>query len=122
MECCKEGGFLQPSGLRYHINLTRRVMKMDKQTVIQQGNRVSHIEVFFKGKWQAVNPEQDYKILSNAFLVNHGGDGYFWFKQHGTDLKNTYTTFYSLMADFLHKKKILSPKEKDGRIQIINSN
>jgi len=55
-----------------------------------------------------------------SLRLNHEGDGYFWFKKYGTDLKNTFTTFYSIMAEFIETHKVLSPKAKDGRLEIIH--
>jgi 5'-nucleotidase len=57
-------------------------------------------------------------VLSNAYLVNHAGDGYFWFGKYGTDPKNTYTTFYTVMASYLETHKIMDPKPLDGRLKI----
>ena len=59
-----------------------------------------------------------YSVLSNSFIVNHEGDGYFWFKKYGTDMKNTYTTFYSIMAEYIDHNKGLTPYAKDGRLEI----
>ena len=114
-----KGGFLQPSGLRYRITLSKEIMLAEKNKVMQEGERVDNIEVLIGDTWKALEDEREYTLLSNSFLVQHAGDGYFWFSQYGTDLKNTYTTFYALMADFLHKYKTLSPKEKDGRVIVV---
>ncbi len=35
-------------------------------------------------------------------------------------MKNTFTTFYAIMAEFIEHYKILSPKEKDGRLEIVH--
>ena len=63
----------------------------------------------------------NYTILSNEFIVNHAGDGYFWFRKYGKDFQNTFTTFYSIMASYLQEHGELTPKEKDGRIVVINN-
>ena len=115
-----EGGFLQPSGIRYRITLPGQPMVKKGETIIKKGERVDNIKVFVDGKWQAVDPERDYKVLSNSFMVQDGGDGYFWFKKYGSDLQNTFSTFYSIMADYLYKEKVLTPGKPDGRIVVIH--
>ena len=115
-----QGGFLQPSGIRYRITLPKQLMILKNEEIITKGERVDHIEVFIDNQWQSIDPDQDYKILSNSFMVKKGGDGYFWFKKYGTDLQNTFASFYSIMADYLYSKKVLTPGEKDGRIEIVH--
>ena len=115
-----EGGLMQVSGLKYRIILPKQVQQIKDGKVIKPGNRVDNIKVLQKGKWIDLDPKKEYSILSNSFIVNHEGDGYFWFKKYGTDLKNTYTTFYSIMAEYIDAQKVLSPKAKDGRIEIVH--
>lgn len=115
-----EGGFLHPSGLTYHISLSGQPQIIKDRAVIKKGGRVKDIQVLIDDRWQPLDPEREYTMLSNSFIVNQEGDGYFWFNEYGSDLKNTYTTFYSLMADFLRREKVLSPGEKDGRVQIVH--
>jgi 2',3'-cyclic-nucleotide 2'-phosphodiesterase (5'-nucleotidase family) len=67
-----------------------------------------------------VDPEKEYTVLSNSFITQKGGDGYFWFNKHGTDPQNSYATFYSIMAEEIDEKKELTPPEKDGRITVIH--
>ncbi|MEA3455734.1 MAG: bifunctional UDP-sugar hydrolase/5'-nucleotidase [Campylobacterota bacterium] len=114
-----EGGFLQPSGIRYRITLPKQPMIKEGERIIKKGERIDNIKVLIDGKWQAVDPEREYKILSNSFMVEKGGDGYFWFQKYGTGMQNTFASFYSIMADFLYKEKILTPGKKDGRIEIV---
>ncbi len=113
-----EGGFLQVSGLRYEIDLRETPQKIEGEKIFQKGERVKKIEIYQNGEWKDVEDEKTYKILSNDFLVNHGGDGYFWFKKYGEDFQNTFTTFYSIMASYLEKYGELTPPEKDERIVI----
>ena len=115
-----EGGFLQPSGIRYRITLPKQPMVKEGEKITRKGERIDNIQVFIDGKWQAVDPEYEYKVLSNSFMVEKGGDGYFWFKKYGTDMQNTFASFYSIMADFLYKEKVLTPGKKDGRIEIVH--
>ncbi len=116
--CYGEGGLMQPSGLRYRIKLPGNVQKIDGEKVVAAGSRVSDIEVLENGKWVAVDPEREYTVLSNSFIVNHNGDGYYWFSKYGTDPKNTYTTFYTIMAEFIETHKVLTPPAADGRLVI----
>ncbi len=115
-----EGGLMQVSGLKYRISLPKQKQELKERKVIKPGSRVDNIKVLQEGKWVDIEPEKDYSILSNSFIVNHEGDGYFWFRKYGTDLKNTFTTFYSIMAEFIEIHKVLSPKAKDGRLEIIH--
>ncbi len=115
-----EGGLMQVSGLKYRITLPKQVQQIKGRKVIKPGKRVDSIKVLQEGKWIDLDPKKEYSILSNSFIVNHEGDGYFWFKKYGTDLKNTYTTFYSIMAEYIDTQKVLSPKAKDGRIEIVH--
>jgi len=115
-----EGGLMQISGLKYTINLPGTVQKIDGEKVLRKGSRVTQIKVLKNGKWVDVEPEKFYTLLSNSFAVQDAGDGYFWFKKYGTELKNTFATFYSIMAESIESHKVLSPKAKDGRLTIIH--
>jgi len=115
-----EGGLMQVSGLKYRISLPKQVQKIKDRKVIKAGNRVNNIKVLQDGKWVNLDPEKEYTLLSNSFIVTHEGDGYFWFKRYGTDLVNTYATFYSIMAEVIDTQKVLSPKAKDGRLEIVH--
>ena len=115
-----EGGLMQVSGLKYTINLPGTVQKIEGDKIVRAGNRVTEIKVEQNGKWVDVDPDRSYIMLSNSFVVQDAGDGYFWFKKYGTELKNTYATFYSIMAESIETHKVLSPKPKDGRLTIIH--
>lgn len=115
-----EGGFMQVSGLKYHITLAKQLQKIKDRKIVQKGERVDSIEVLLEDKWMPLDEKKDYTVLSNSFIVNHEGDGYYWFKKYGTEMKNTYTTFYSIMAEHIHHHKVLTPKKKDGRLKVIH--
>ncbi|AKF25373.1 hypothetical protein YH65_08215 [Sulfurovum lithotrophicum] len=115
-----EGGLMHVSGLKYRINLPGNVQKIEDAKVIKPGTRVEEIKVLQGEKWVDVDPQKEYTVLSNSFIVKHEGDGYYWFKKYGTELKNTYTTFYSIMAEFIEVHKVLSPKPEDGRLEIVH--
>jgi 5'-nucleotidase len=117
-----KGGFLHPSGLRYTIDLSQTAQKISMDgsgelDVEIPGSLVKEIQVFDKtGKWEDLNPDKSYYVLSNSFLVNQQGDGFFWFKRFGKDLKNTYSTFYSILAELAENKGILNPGSPDKRV------
>jgi len=113
-----DGGLLHCSGLRYEIDLKGDVQKIDNEQVVKKGSRVRKIKVLGQTGWTAPDSEKEYTILSNAFLVTHKGDGFYWFKKYGSDPKNTYTTFYSLIADAIENEKVLTPHDNDGRLRI----
>jgi len=115
-----EGGFMQVSGLRYQVTLPKVLQEIKERKITRAGQRVDHIEVYIEGKWIPLDEKKEYSVLSNSFIVNHEGDGYFWFKKYGTEMKNTFTTFYSIMAEHIHNHKTLTPKAKDGRIKIVH--
>ena len=115
-----KGGFMQVSGLKYTVVLPNRLQKTKDESVIQKGKRVSEIKVLQNGKWVDVDPEKEYTILSNSFITQKGGDGYFWFHKYGTDARNTYATFYSIMVEAINEKKELTPKKRDGRVTVIH--
>jgi len=115
-----EGGFMQVSGLRYQVTLPKVLQEIKEKKITRTGQRVDHIEVYLEGRWTPLEEKRVYSVLSNSFIVNHEGDGYFWFKKYGTNMKNTYTTFYSIMAEHIHNHKILTPKAKDRRIKIVH--
>ncbi|GEM_PF-444845 len=120
------GGFMQVSGLRYTFDTTRpkQVVARDasgRLTIAAPGQRVTRIEIQdASGSWKPLNPEKSYKILTNSFLVDKEGDGYFWFKRYGRNLKNTYSTFYSILSEYVQKRHEVSPPEPDGRIKILS--
>jgi len=121
-----EGGLMQVSGIRYTIDLSKQAQivthNSDGSWVIeQQGNRVGKIEIqAADGTPSPLEEDKSYQVLSNAYLVNHSGDGYFWFKQYGKNQKNTYTTFYTVMAGYLESHAIMDPKPLDGRLKILH--
>jgi len=115
-----DGGLLHFSGLRYTIDLKGNVQKIDHEHVIKKGSRVHNIKIFNQGKWVMIEPEKEYTILSNAFLITHKGDGFYWFKNYGSDPQNTFTTFYSLLAGIIEEEKVLTPLPKDGRLTVIH--
>jgi len=124
--CYGEGGLLHASGLRYAINLERTAQKIRENNsgeliVTAKGDRVSNIEVRgADGKWVKPDPNKTYRVLSNGYIVNKQGDGYFWFRRFAKNLKNTYSTFYSILAELAESKGVLlNPGKPDGRLTVI---
>lgn len=120
-----EGGLLHASGLRYTIDLSKQALVTARNdagewTVDTPGERVVEVEVQeADGSWAPLDPDRAYRVLSNSFLVKHEGDGYFWFKAHLSDLENTYSTFYSIMAEILANEGVLNPEPPDGRLAVV---
>ncbi len=119
------GGFMQVSGLRYTFDIARpkQVLAEDpsgRLKVVTPGHRVLKIEVqTLSGTWEPLKPGKTYTILTNSFLVDKEGDGYFWFKRYGQDIKNTYSTFYSILSEYVQNRHEVSPPDPDGRIEIV---
>ena len=114
-----QGGWMQVSGLRFRVDLRQPAQQIRGERIVRPGKRVSDIRVLEKGRWVPLDPTKRYRVLSNAFLVQRAGDGYYWFRKYGKNPVNTYTTFYSVMAEELNAKKTLTPPPPDGRIQIV---
>ena len=114
------GGFIHPSGLKYTIVLPKQLQKVEDEKVVQKGERVKDVKILQDSKWVKIDPKRDYSILTNSFIAQKGGDGFFWFKKYGTDFQNTYATFYSIMSEEINSKKELTPKEKDGRVVVVH--
>ncbi len=120
-----EGGLLHASGLRYRIDLNQPAQQIAQNDqgqwhVIRAGNRVSDVRVQdVRGEWRALNPDQTYTVLSNDFLINREGDGYFWFKESGENFRGMYSTIYSILAEAIGQTGVLNPEKPDGRLTIL---
>lgn len=73
------------------------------------------------GSWVPLDPNVICSVLSNSFIVKNAGDGYFWFKGYGQGVKNTYSTFYSIIAEAASNNETLNPAPPDGRAVIVES-
>lgn len=120
-----KGGLLHPSGLRYTVHLRETDQEISEDDAGQWrvdtvGGRVKDIQILDEtGKWVQLDPEKKYHVLSNSFIVRQQGDGYFWFKRYGQNLKNTYSTFYSILAELVGSMGILNPASPDGRLTVV---
>jgi 5'-nucleotidase len=120
-----EGGLLHAAGLRYTFDLKKTPQKIERNKknqwqITTPGKRVLSILVRNNsGDWSPLDSEKTYRVLSNSFIVNQQGDGYFWFNRYGKNLRNTYSTFYSILVEFVETKKIINPKKPDNRLAII---
>ncbi len=119
-----EGGWLHTSGLRYAVDLSAAPQELVQSesgdwSVTVPGERVSSVEVLgADGTWAPLELDASYNMLSNSFIVGHAGDGYFWFTRYGHDVKNTYSTFYSILAEAASMNEVLNPAPPDGRVTI----
>ena len=119
------GGFMQVAGLRYTIDFNAGKQTLAKDAsghlkVAVRGHRVKRIEIQdASGAWTPLNPEKYYRVLTNSFLVDKEGDGYFWFKKYAKNVNNTYSTFYSILSEYVQNHKVVSPPAPDGRIKIL---
>ena len=118
------GGFLQVSGIRFTIDTRAQPQELNRKnnadiTISRPGNRVKNIRVLSReGSWHPLNPEHNYRLASNDFLVKLAGDRYFWFKQYGRDIHNTYSTMGSIMTEYFRTHKTVNPVGPDGRIRL----
>jgi len=114
------GGLMHASGLKYTIKLPNKLQKVEGGKVVQKGERVIEAKILQNGKWVEIDPKKEYSVLTNAYIAQQGGDGYFWFSTYGTHFQNTYATLASIMAEEVYEHKELTPKDKDGRLVIIH--
>jgi len=119
------GGLLHAAGLRYVVDLTRTEQELTQGpdgswSVSVPGERVVEVTVMdADGEWKPLDPDHDYSVLSNSFIVQHEGDGYFWFKRYATNPENTYSTFYSILAEIACNEGVLNPEAPDGRLKAV---
>ena len=119
------GGLLHAAGLRYVVDLARTAQELtqgadDSWSVSVPGGRVVEVTVLdADGEWKPLDPDRTYAVLSNSFIVQHEGDGYFWFKRYASNLENTYSTFYSILAEIAGNEGVLNPGEPDGRLTVV---
>jgi 5'-nucleotidase len=119
------GGFLQISGLRCTLDLTRQAQELSRSedgewSIAVEGERVIGAEVLGEGgTWAQIDLDGTYRILSNGFLVDYAGDGYYWFGSYGSAFENTHSTFASIMTEIIANEGALNPTEPDGRITIL---
>lgn len=124
--CYDKGGFLHPSGIRYTIDLSQMTQEIASDgsqeiRVIRPGERVGRIRIQNnRGDWRPVQSDRTYRILTNSYIANQQGDGYFWFKRYGRNLKNTYSTFYSILAEAIGHQGVLNPGKLDQRVVVID--
>ena len=120
-----KGGLIHCSGLRYTIDLSKQAQEIEQKAdgswyIATPGERIGQVTIVKKdGTRVPLDRHRNYTVLSNSYLVTHAGDGYYWFGKYGMQQKNTYTTFYSIMASYLEKYKVMNPKPLDGRLKII---
>ena len=120
-----EGGWLHVSGLKYTVDLSGASQVLEKTAsgewaVTTPGSRVRSVMVLEDdGSWAPLDPDAMYSMLSNSFIVKNAGDSYFWFKRYGQSVKNTYSTFYSILAEVISNNEVLNPASPDGRVRIV---
>lgn len=119
-----QGGFLQGSGIRYVLEPAGRAQQLSKEgkgatTVVQPGSRVHDVKILSAdGAWESLRPDHYYTLATNDYLAGRGGNRYFWFKEYGSDVRNTYSSLRSIMLDYFHEHKVVNPPDPDHRIVI----
>jgi 5'-nucleotidase/UDP-sugar diphosphatase len=122
--CFGQGGLIHASGLRYAIDVRRTAQELAESGtgdwgVAVPGERVTDVQVLSAdGTWAPLDPARTYRVLTNSFLVDRAGDGYYWFARHGRNVKNTYSTFRSIMAELAVNTGVLNPGQPDGRLVV----
>jgi 5'-nucleotidase len=119
-----QGGFLQIAGARIAVQPTAPkqeiVQKNTQWHVARPGQQILTVQMYNSdGSYATLDPDKTYSVATSAYLASNGGDKYFWFKQYGTEQRNTYTSLYSIMAMKIGQTKNLSPPKLDGRIRFV---
>lgn len=115
------GGFMQVSGLRYVVDTggVAQVLhnQSDNWSVEKAGEKITTI--MFEsdsGERGELEPDRDYSVACNRFLVDKMGDNYFWFKQYGEEFQDSYLTLYSVLVEAFNQNNTINIPEADGRI------
>ena len=121
-----QGGFLQVSGIKFTIDTGAQAQELvpDADTnapyfIRRPGNRIKDIQILSPGGlWCPLDPKRQYLLATNDFLVTRGGNRYFWFKQYGQTIHNSYSTMADVIRTYLQSNKVADPNKPDGRITI----
>jgi 2',3'-cyclic-nucleotide 2'-phosphodiesterase (5'-nucleotidase family)/subtilisin family serine protease len=100
------GGFAQVSGLRYTINASLPALA-----------RVSNVEVWNGGGWEAIDPNAYYKVVTNDFM-RRGGDNYTMFRDYAVDPYDFGPLLDEALADYLGDFSPVTPVI-EGRVTFV---
>jgi len=120
-----QGGFLQVSGLQFTIDTAGQAQQLAPEAdrtpylIRRPGGRIKDIRILSpNGSWSPLNPERIYQLATNDFLVTRNGNRYFWFKQYGRNIRNSYSTMADVIRKYLERHKVADPPKPEGRIII----
>jgi hypothetical protein len=101
------GEFLQVSGINFKYDVNKPA-----------GERVWFVEVNTADGFQEIDPEQTYRVATNAFTAN-GGDGYDMFKQAKDEGRQTdlFLVDFEVFTDYLDKNSPVSPEVENRIVQ-----
>ncbi len=113
------GGFLQVGGMKIVVDTTRQPFcaKYDGHHVteiINEGSRISSVQVFDNGTWAQIDTSSTYVCLANEWLVG-GGDGYYVFLEPDINIINSTMHDIDLLTSYFKKNSPVS-LHVDGRI------
>ena len=63
------GEFMQVSGLRFTINLSKTPAVVVNNIVLETGNRVSDVEILRKGIWEPLDDDKIYTAAMSDFIA-----------------------------------------------------
>ena len=121
------GSFYQVSGMKFEVDCSvKSPVVMDKSSVLSHivadvPRRVSNVKVLRNGKsdWEALDPEAEYLLVSNSYLVIEKGDGCTLLE--GFKYTDSGETDVSLVERYLQSTGGIIPakyKDSDNRIKI----
>ncbi|XXM74620.1 5'-nucleotidase C-terminal domain-containing protein [Lysinibacillus sphaericus] len=101
------GEFLQVSGINFKYDVNKPA-----------GERVWSVEVKTADGFQKIDPEQTYRVATNAFTAN-GGDGYDMFKQAKDEGRQTdlFLVDFEVFTDYLDQNSPVSPQVENRIVQ-----
>lgn len=118
-ERVSDGGFLQLSGVRVVIDISRRPFSAEYDgrnatKVIFPGERLVSAEVLEDGKWVPIKGDKTYTVLVTSWTAS-GGDGYYPFLS--AEKKDTTVDIVDALVSYFTKNSPVKP-ETEGRIVV----
>ncbi|WP_419785582.1 bifunctional metallophosphatase/5'-nucleotidase [Pseudodesulfovibrio sp.] len=95
------GAFPYVANARYTADMNR-----------PEGNRITQLDIRQNGAWGALNPDRNYRVVTNAYLAG-GGDGYTMFKGEAGHEDTGFVDAQAFMDYVKASSPLAPPKEMD---------
>lgn len=103
-----ETGVTRGSGAFPYVGGARYTADMNKP----EGQRITKVEVFKKGKWMPLNTSDEYRLVTNSYLAG-GGDGYVVMKEAKTKYDTGFVDAEAFIEYVKKTQYIKAPKVFD---------